>query len=39
VFEIEAFMRKEMKDWMSDVNPKNLAAYIAVLEKLSKKVE
>ena len=37
VQKIERHMRKEMKDWLSDVEPAELVKYIGVLEKIASK--
>ena len=39
VVEIERFMRKEMKVWLSDVSTRELITYIAVLNKISRKTD
>lgn len=39
VVEIERHLRKEMKAWLSDIQPHELMQYIMVLEKISRKTD
>lgn len=39
VFEIERYLRKEMREWMSDINHQDLVKYIQVLSLISRKTD